>query len=243
MKFLLGLVVGLGLMAQPPAGAPRRAPQGPDPLVVNSTEGFESIFDGTMKNWDGNPEFWRVENGVIIGESTKEKPLKMNTFLIYRGGEPADFELKLDFRMNSTNSGLQYRSVELPDVGKWVLKGYQADFDFENRYTGLLYEERGRGFLAVRGTVGQIEEGKKAKVIGNIKGNEDARGIVNVNGWNTVHVIAKGNILLQIMNGQLMSAFVDNDTKGRMMKGLIGLQMHVGPPMKIEFKNIYLKTL
>jgi len=58
-----------------------------------------------------------------------------------------------------------------------------------------------------------------------------------------VHVIAKGNILLQIMNGQLMSAFVDNDTKGRMMKGLIGLQMHVGPPMKIEFKNIYLKTL
>jgi hypothetical protein len=133
--------------------------------------------------------------------------------------------------------------VELPEVGKWVLKGYQADFDFENRYTGLLYEERGRGFLAVRGTVGEIEEGKKAKVIANIKSNEDERGVVNINGWNTVHVIAKGNVLLQIMNGQLMSAFVDNDTKNRMMKGLIGLQMHVGPPMRIEFKNIYLRKL
>ena len=240
----IGLIPILGLVAlgQPPAGRPPRGPMGPDPLVVNSTEGFESIFDGTLKGWDGDPDFWRVEGGSIVGETTKDKPMKQNTFLIWRGGEPADFELKLDFKMNSTNSGFQYRSVQLPEVGKWVLKGYQADFDFENRFTGLLYEERGRGFLSARGQVATIEDGKKARIIGNLKTNEDLRGAVNINGWNTVHVIARGNVLLQIMNGQLMSAFVDDDTKNRAMKGLLGLQLHVGAPMKIEFKNIYLKT-
>src|SRR5204862_8346588 len=97
---------------------------------------------------------WRAENGEIIGQSTEQNPLKQNTFLIWRRGEPADFELKVEFRMNSTNSGIQIRSVQVPpgpDVGKWVMKGYQADIDFENRYTGQIYEERGRGFLAMRG--------------------------------------------------------------------------------------------
>lgn len=242
---LIGLLVVAGaiLAAQPPAGGARRGPMGPEPLVVNSTEGFESIFDGTMKGWDGDPDFWRAEGGSLVGESTKEKPLKQNTFLIWRGGEPADFELKLDFKMNSTNSGFQYRSTALPEVGKWVLKGYQADFDFENRYTGLLYEERGRGFLAARGQVATIEDGKRARIIGNLKSNEDLRGAIVINGWNTVHVIARGNVMLHIFNGQLVSAFVDDDTKNRAMKGLLGLQLHVGPPMKIEFRNIYLKKL
>lgn len=238
---LIGLVLMAGITyAQPPA-AVRRGPMLPEPLAVSATEGFESIFDGTMKGWDGDPDFWRVEGGSVIGETTKEKPMKANTFLIWRGGEPADFELKLDFKMNSTNSGVQYRSSALPEAGKWVLKGYQADFDFENRYTGQLYEERGRGFLAMRGQVGMIEDGKKARVIANLKSNEDLRGAVNINGWNTLHVIARGNVLIHILNGQLAAAFVDDDTKNRAMKGLIGMQLHVGPPMRVEYKNIYLK--
>jgi hypothetical protein len=244
---IIGLTLFLGVIAfaQPPAGGrPPRGPMGPEPLVVNSTEGFEPIFDGkTMTGWDGDPDFWRVENGALVGESTKEKPLKINTFLVWMGGEPADFEIKLDFKMNSTNSGFQYRSSRLPDVGKWVLKGYQADFDFENRYTGLLYEERGRGFLAPRGQIATMEEGKKARQIGALKPNEDLRGAININGWNTVHVIARGNVLIHIFNGQLISAFIDDDAKNRAMKGLLGLQLHVGQPMKIEFKNIYLKKL
>lgn len=241
---LIGLVGLLGAMAcaQPPAGGARKGPMGPEPLVVNSTEGFESIFDGTMKGWDGDPDFWRVEGGSLVGETSKDKPMKTNTFLIWRGGEPGDFELKMDFKMNSTNSGVQYRSSPLPEVGKWVLKGYQADFDFENRYTGQLYEERGRGFLAMRGQVGTIEEGKKARVIANLKSGDDLRGAVNINGWNTLHVIARGNVLLHILNGQLAAAFVDDDTKNRAMKGLIGMQLHVGAPMRVEYKNIYLKT-
>src|SRR5205814_3711448 len=142
-----------------PAGQAGRnsggSPRGADPLVLDDHTGFQSIFDGaTLKGWDGDPSLWRAENGIIVGQSTGEHPVKQNTFLIWRGGEPADFELKVEFRMNSTNSGVQIRSVQLPagpDVGQWVMKGYQADIDFEYQYTGQIYEERGRGFLAMRG--------------------------------------------------------------------------------------------
>ncbi|MFN7922334.1 MAG: DUF1080 domain-containing protein [Bryobacteraceae bacterium] len=215
-----------------------------EPLEIDDHAGFEAIFDGTtLNNWDGDKDFWRVEDGAIVGESTKEKPIKLNTFLIWRGGSPADFELKVDFKMNSTNSGIQYRSVELPEVGKWVLKGYQADIDFTNVFTGQLYEERGRGFLTMRGQVTRLEDGKKPRLIGNIKSGDDAKGAIKINDWNTVHIIARGDVMIQILNGQLTSVTVDEDAKGRKMDGLLGFQMHVGPPMKVEFRNIYLKKL
>ncbi len=219
---------------------PRPAPT--DELLVDDRTGFAPIFDGsTLNGWDGDPSFWRVENGTIVGETTKENPLKLNTFLVWRGGSPADFELKLDYKMNATNSGIQYRSVELPDVGKWVLKGYQADIDFQNTFTGQLYEERGRGFLALRGQATQVAEGKKARVIGNIKNGDDAKGIIKINDWNTLHIIAQGNTLIHVLNGQVTSVVVDDDPKARAMSGLLGFQIHVGPPMKAEFRNIYLK--
>jgi hypothetical protein len=213
-----------------------------DALDIASREGFEPIFDGsTLKGWDGNPAFWRAGNGEIIGETTAANPLKVNTFLIWRGGTPGDFELKLDYKINATNSGVQYRSVELPDVGKWVLKGYQADIDFQNVYTGQLYEERGRGFLALRGQATQIAEGKKARAIGNIKSGDDAKGAIKVGDWNTLHIIAQGNTLIHILNGQVTSVVVDDDPKARAMTGLLGFQIHVGPPMKVEFRNIGLR--
>ena len=142
-----------------PGGAAGSRRSGPspvaDPLVLDDHAGFQSIFDGTtLKDWDGDPAFWRAEGGAIVGQSTSENPVKQNTFVIWRGGEPTDFELKVEFRMNSTNSGIQIRSVQLPagpDTGKWVMKGYQADIDFDNQFTGQIYEERGRGFLAMRG--------------------------------------------------------------------------------------------
>ena len=121
------------------------------PLAAADHTGFESIFDGTsLKNWDGDPAFWRAANGALTGESTIENPVKQNTFLIWRGGAPRDFELKVEYRLSATNSGIQIRSVQLPagpDTGKWVMKGYQADIDAENQFTGQIYEERGRGFL------------------------------------------------------------------------------------------------
>jgi hypothetical protein len=242
--------------------------------------GFEKIFDGsTLTNWDGDTTYWRAEGGSIVGETTAAKPLAENTFLIYRGSEPDNFELKLEFRMNSTNSGVQYRSRQLTGaVGKWVLCGYQADIDFDNQYTGMLYEERGRpGFLAPRGTVqyagpndvkqGQCSSGLPVAPrgqaaptaprargaaagpapfrgqIGQVESADALKAIIKVNDWNQFHVIARGNTLIHILNGHVTAVFVDDDQANRSMKGLIGLQIHVGPPMKVEFRNLYLKNL
>ena len=144
--------------------------------------------------------------------------------------------------MNSTNSGIQYRSVEATDVGQWVLKGYQADIDFQNTYTGQLYEERGRGFLAMRGQSTWIGAGAPARVVGSVGDGDALKAHVKVNDWNVFHVIALGNVLVHILHGHVMSVAIDDDPKARAMGGLIGFQMHTGPPMKVEFKDIVLKT-
>ncbi|MFN0083774.1 MAG: DUF1080 domain-containing protein [Blastocatellia bacterium] len=231
-----------GAQQGPPRGGANRGP-GIEPLSIEDHTGFESIFDGkTLTGWDGNPDAWRVEKETIIGESTAEKPLKANTFLIWRGGQPKDFELKLEYRINSTNSGVQYRSAEAPEIGKWVLKGYQADIDFQNTYTGQLYEERGRGFLAMRGQMTHLQPGKK-RIIANLRGGDDLRGYIRIGDWNQLHIIARGHRLTHILNGHLMAEAVDDDAAARAMGGLIGFQMHVGPPMKVEYRNIWLKNL
>jgi hypothetical protein len=222
----------------------RSAPRMPEPLPFEDHTGFQSLFDGkSLNGWDGDPALWRVENGEIIGESTPEKPVKVNTFLIWRGGEPADFELKVEVKMNSTNSGIQYRSAELPEVGKWVLKGYQADIDFANVYTGQLYEERMRGFLALRGQVTYLQQGRLPQVIAALGSSDELKSLVKVNDWNQYDIIARGNVLTHILNGRLMSQAIDDDAQDRALRGLIGLQMHVGPPMKLEARNIWLKKL
>jgi hypothetical protein len=238
-------------------GQGRGGPRGAAPLDLADHTGFESIFDGTtMKNWDGDPAYWRAEGGMLVGQTTEANPLKENTFVIYRGGEPADFELKVEFRMSATNSGIQFRSTQLPQgsktgpdgsqvvAGKWVLKGYQADIDFANQFTGMIYEERGRGFLMTRGQAVYIGGDGKPKMIGDLERNpDDLKGLIKAGEWNNVHLIARGNTLINIVNGHVTAVLVDDDAKGRALKGLLGFQIHVGPPMKIEFRNIYLKTL
>jgi len=279
----LGVVVPLGARPQQPAATPPaqggaagaaapargggggRGQQGGPPIPFEDYTGFRAIFDGkTLNGWDGDPMFWRAESGSIVGESTAEKVVRENTFLIWRGGEPADFELKVEFRINSTNSGVQYRSVQLPAgtggvTGNWVLKGYQADIDFANQYTGMLYEERGRTFLAPRGVFGyvgttqppargQAPAGNGAPAgmrgqLGQLENGDALKAYIKTNDWNQIHIIARGNVLIHVLNGHVTALFVDDDAAGRMMKGLMGFQMHMGAPMKVEFRNIYLKTL
>ena len=178
-----------------------------------------------LNGWDGDPRFWRVENGEIVGETTAEKVVTLNNFLIWRGGTVKDFELKVEFRMNGTNSGVQYRSVELPDVGKWVLKGYQADIDFAEGFVGNVHEERGRSpvgeghvVLSKRGQVTRIIDGPAYKLVGTIGDSTLLRGVMNVNGWNQYHIIARGPVLMQLMNGQLMAVAIDEDTKHAVAK-------------------------
>ena len=217
----------------------------------DDTAGFVSIFDGkSLAGWDGDTTFWRVENGEIVGETTPEKVAKANSFLIWRGGTVKDFELKVEFRMNGTNSGIQYRSTELPNIGKWVLKGYQADMDFTEGYIGNVHDERGRAptgeghvVLSKRGQVTRIVDGPKYKVVGTIADATLLRGAMNVNGWNQYHIIARGPVLMQLINGQLMAIAIDEDAKHATPEGLIGFQMHTGPPFKIEFRNVMYRKL
>ena len=254
----IALVI-LAVVATAAAQGQGRGPRGPQPLPFENHESFTQIFDGaTLKGWDGDPSFWKVEGGAIDGQTTTENPLKENTFVIWRGGEPSDFELKVEYRMSSTNSGIQFRSTHLPQgtpspspnnpdgkiAGKWVLKGYQADIDFANQFTGMIYEERGRGFLMQRGMAVEIGPDGVSRQIGGLEMNADElKSLIKAGDWNTVHLIARGNTIMNIVNGHVTAFIVDDDAKGRAMKGLLGFQIHVGPPMKIEFRNIFLKTL
>jgi hypothetical protein len=241
-----------GQAGQPPAqgrGEGRRGGgggRGPQAIPFEDRTGFTPIFDGTsLKGWDGDPAFWRVENGAIVGESTEANPVKQNTFVIYRGSEPADFDLKVELRLNAGNTGVQYRSQQVPadeKTNKWVLKGYQADFDFNNTFSGMLYEERGRGIIMQRGGVAWLGDGSRG-VIGSAGTPDELKPVIKVNDWNQFHVIARGNTLIHILNGRVTATLVDDDVKNRSMKGLIGFQIHTGPAMKVEFRNVYLKNV
>lgn len=219
-------------------------PQGGGPIIGPAEEsGFRSMFDGkSLTGWDGDPTFWRVENGALVGQTTTTRQPQQNTFLIWRGGTPGDFELKLDFKLTGFNSGIQYRSIELPDI-KWAMKGYQADMDGEQQYTGQIYEERGRGFLALRGQFTYISEGKKPGMIGSLGDGEQLKTLIHGDGWNSLDIVARGNTLAQTLNGRLMSMLIDDDKVNRKMDGLIGIQVHKGPAMKVEVKNIRIKNL
>ena len=229
---------------------------------VNDTEeGFVPIFNGvTLDGWEGDPIYWRVENGSLVGEVTPETILKRNTFIIWREGSPVNFELKLEYRISgSGNSGINYRSKEIEDL-PFALKGYQCDIDGNNRYTGQNYEERGRTTLAYRSEIVELmtlEDSLSQKPLRELVtrnawsqrnvisflGDFDEMGSQISNDWNECHLVVKDNILLHYVNDILMSEVIDNDINNRTMSGLIGVQVHVGPPMKVEFRNIRIKLL
>lgn len=234
-----GLRIGLvGLMLAGGAFAQTQVP-------ALAETGFQSLFDGkSLSGWDGDPDFWRVENGEIIGETKADHQPAQNTFLIWRGAKPGDFEFKMQYKLTGAqaNSGLQYRSVELPDVAKWVLKGYQADIDVAQTYTGQLYEERGRTFLALRGQISYIPEGGKPGSIGSTGDSNELKGFIHADDWNDLDVIARGNTLIHILNGHVMSVTIDDDKAGRKMDGVIGIQLHkTTAAMKMEVKNVRIK--
>lgn len=221
----------------------------PQPATDDNT-GFESIFDGkTLAGWEGDPKYWRVENGTMVGEITAGNEIRVNTFIIWRGGVTKDFELKVDYRITDRgNSGINYRSSEVPDV-KLALKGYQLDIDGEKRNTGTTrhtgnnYEERGRTFMALRGQVTRALDGGKREVISSLGDYNELGKLINNGDWNQVHIIARGNMIVHMLNGHVMSMLVDEDEKSRTMEGLLGVQVHQGPPMKVEYRNFRLKKL
>jgi hypothetical protein len=227
LGILLAAAMGLGLYAQAPK---KIGPRGPAVGPLEET-GFKPIFDGaSLKGWDCDPDFWRVESGEIVGETRADHQPPQNIFCIWKGGSPGDFELKMQYKLTGEtgNSGIQYRSVELPDVARWVMKGYQADIDGRQVYTGQVYEERGRGFVALRGQIVYVGDGQKPGSIGSLGNEAELKNMIKTDDWNDLHIIARGNMLIQA---------------NRKMDGEIGIQLHkTTAAMKIESRKIRLKT-
>ncbi len=210
----------------------------PGLVVAAEADGFVPIFNGTsLEGWEGKPEFWSVQDGAIVGQTTADKPTKGNTFLIWRQGTLDDFELRLAYRINGGNSGIQYRSK---DLGDFVVGGYQADIDSGPTYSGIQYEERGRGILAQRGERVTIagDGTKKAEAIGS---KEELQQAIKAGDWNEYRIVAQGPKLSHFINGKLMSETIDEQAEKRSAEGILALQLHAGPPMKVEFKDIHLK--
>tara|TARA_Y100000589_G_scaffold328475_1_gene372655 strand:- start:2291 stop:2992 length:702 start_codon:yes stop_codon:yes gene_type:complete len=219
-------------------------------LLPAEQKGFQSIFDGkTLKGWNGDPKFWSVKDGAITGQTTKANPTKGNTFIIWEGGELKDFILEVDFKIIGGNSGIQYRSFKKSgDNDGWRIGGYQADFAAGaggDRYSGICYGEAFRGILSLRGdkTTLTKEGGKLKKKVEKI-GDAAALGkLVKKEDWNTFRIEAKGFELTHYINNKKMTVLVDNDEKTRRADGLLAFQLHAGPPMVVQFKNIRVKHL
>ncbi len=211
--------------------------------VLPAAEGdFKPIFNGRdLTGWDGDPRFWSVRDGAIRGETALGTMTVGNTFLIWRGGALKDFQLKLKVRIRNGNSGVQYRARHL---GKWIIAGYQAEIDNAPGKSGFLYEERGRKFLALVGEKVEIDASGKPRVIGQIADKKEllALGYYQPRDWNNYLITAKGNHLEHFLNGTKIIDVTDNDPKARALDGLLALQIHTGPPMLVEFKDILLLT-
>jgi hypothetical protein len=245
VRLLFAVLASAALLAA--QTAPYAPKQSDRPEALTGDEpGFQSIFDGnTLAGWEGNPTYWRAEGGVLVGEITPATVIKSNTFIIWRGGTPADFELKLDYRITEGgNSGINYRSVVVPDPvtpeNKFAMRGYQFDLDGRKRYDGNNYEEKGRLFLAVRGQITHVVGGRPPVVLSSFATSEDLASVATAD-WNAAHLIVRGNVATHMLNGRLMSVTIDDDAPNRRLDGLIGVQVHVGPPMKIEYRKIRLK--
>lgn len=259
------------------AAAPAHRPQAfhftqPDPINFDDHAGWTQIFDGkTLDNWDGDTSVWHVEDGAIVGESSPDHP-SGTTNIIWRGGEPANFELKLEMKLEGegANGGVQYRSFSVPPVtrplpdsltpeqrarfqqeqelaqkrAKWNLSGYQADFDYANKYTGQLYEQESpRGIVAWRGQVVATEPEKNPTLLATLGNADELKSVIKPGDWNQVEIIADGNTLTHIINGRVMAILVDADPAHAQSKGLIAFEIEGPGNVKISHRNVWLKTL
>ncbi|WP_197441140.1 3-keto-disaccharide hydrolase [Thalassoglobus neptunius] len=214
------------------------------------------LFDGkTLDGWDGDPRFWRVEDGAIVGETTADNKAEQNTFLIYRGGEFGNFDMSFEYQVKGFNSGVQYRSEE---IGEWSIGGYQCDFEDRwhstdsgkvDKFSGMFFDEKGRMFMGQRGDAVVVrtnsENGKKPLIekIGTVGDPVQLEKAIHRDGWNRCRVIANDFQFVHIINDRVMSIGIDEDTEHRKSSGLIAFQLHSGPPMQIRIRNLKVREL
>ncbi len=199
--------------------------------------GFRSMFNGRdLTGWEGKPGWWYIEDGAITSESTPTKPCESAHYLMWRGGKPGDFELRLEYKLIGGNSGIQFRSRELPD---WDTSGYQADMEAGDEWTGCLFEHK-RGGVAMRGQKVVIAADGKKQVTPIGEGSE-LLSRVKKNDWNSYRIVAKGDTITLEINGTVMCQAIDRQTGVASKSGVIALQMHPGPPMKVQFRNLRIR--
>ncbi len=198
-----------------------------------------NLFNGKdLSGWDGNPELWSVKDGVIIGITKADEPLPYNQFLIWRGGKVKNFELRATIRQSGNNSGIQYRSKELSEVGKWSVGGYQCDIHPTSINNAMVYDERGRGIIAKNGQQVIVDDAGVKWLV-----KEEPPIAVVVPEWNEYKIIARGNLLIHQVNGKTTANLIDHQSSERELEGLLAFQVHRGPAMKVEIKDIFLKEL
>ena len=224
--------------------------------------GFRSLFNGVdLTGWDGLPGVWSVEDEAITGRNRAEAPLESNTFLIWKGGTVGDFTLRLKFRfkpvagaaLGKANSGVQYRSRVI-DLAKRVVGGYQADMDGGGKYVGMLYEERGRGILALptqkvrlSPQAGKPGEPAQAKIdlLGATASEADRSALtaaVARGEWMDLTLVAEGRRLRHYVNGVQTAEVLDDDDVHGVGSGVLALQVHAGEPMTVQFKDVRLRV-
>ena len=225
-----------------------------DPPRGPLTAKGEQLFNGKdLSGWEGNKALWSVQDGAITGKTTDEKPLKHNTFLVWTGGTVRDFDLTFKYRIEVGHSGVQYRSkVFPPGVSGPIVGGYQGDFEAGTTYSGILYDERGRGILAKRGekTVIKAQEKDpanpksqdfKVEVVGSVGDSNAIQASIKDKGWNEYRIVAKGNHLQHFINGKQTVDVTDEYPKAP-KEGVLALQIHQGPAMIVQFKDLWLKA-
>lgn len=197
---------------------------------------WKPLFNGKdLTGWSGDPLLWRVENETIVGETNdSDKKAAANTFLILQGMEPGDFILEYKARVTGNNSGVQYRS-RIIDAAKWSVGGYQMDLHPKPAYLGMLYEERGRGIACQSGQ--KVKLADKPEVTGKLEVPATDLAV-----WNTFRIVVRGHTLQHYVNDRLAAEIEDVHPEKRSAKGVIALQLHAGPAMKAEFKDIRIDT-
>jgi hypothetical protein len=244
-KTLLGLALAAGLSIVPAINllADDKPAAGKD-ASAKAPAGYESLFNGKdLTGWKGREDIWKVEDGAITGDA-KTAP-GYNNFLIWQGGDVADFELHFKYRIHGGNSGVQYRSKVL-DPAKFTVGGYQGDFEAGTTYSGILYDEGGvaggRGIMAERGQkVTHAKNGEK-KVEKLPMTTEELQKAIKQGDWNDYVIIAKGNHLTHKINGNVTAEVIDESDKA-LKSGVLAIQVHAGGPMKVQVKDIHLKKL
>ncbi|MGI5831535.1 MAG: 3-keto-disaccharide hydrolase [Thermoguttaceae bacterium] len=210
-------------------------------------EDFVSLFNGKdLTGWTGDPAVWSVEDGALTGRTAESGPAKLqyNTFLIYSGDAeiPENFVLRFDIKLSAHgNSGMQYRSWILDGDQPYRVSGYQADFDGAATYSGICYGEGYRGIIAERGTICEVGNDHRPRVLARFAEDDDLKAEIKIEDWNSYEVIAHDNLMINKINGKVMSVLLDSDVEMRRTDGVLAIQAHAGPAMEVQVKNVRIK--